>query len=361
MRRVSLLLVGALLASCASAPRPRIMSDVDAASAGAQSREAKELAPQAHAAAEALKAKAEAAHRDGDSASAQIFSEHALAAYGHAFVLARLARAERDLERANRELAQAKTTLTDVDEKHQRVAAEANALELRIRVAEDALPLVPNGPAGPEREKARLEAARALASQARLLCLATRLLEPKKEGLSAELDKLSELDRTLSGTPKATPIDAAVAARSGCLRQLTEARRPTTQSAPAAGAADALLAELSRTGLFHPFRDDRGVAVTLRGLFDAKGQLTSEGARALEALGKVAKAHPAFPVLVVIHGRSGGEEARKKSVTDALSAAGATRLEAVFAGTAQPVVDPARAGAGPRNERVEVVFVAPAS
>lgn len=361
MTRWAPLLACGLLAGCASAPRPRIMADLDAAAGTAQARESKELAPQAHARAEALRQRAEAAHRDGDSAAAQILSEHALAAYGRAFVLARLARAERDLEQANRDLTLAKTTLADVDEKHRRVAAEANDLELRIRVAEDAVPLAPNAPAGPEREKARLEAARALASQARLLCVAARLVDPSRDGPTGELAKLAELDRALGSSPKATPIDAAVAARSTCLKHLTDARRPATQAAPAAGVADALLAELSRSGSFHPFRDDRGVVVTLRGLFDARGALTSDASRTLEALGRVAKAHPGFPILVVLHGKAAGEEGRKKSLTEALAAAGVTRLEVVSAGAAQPVVDPARAGSSQRNERVEIVFVAPAS
>ncbi len=334
------------------------MFDVDAASSGAQAAESKQLAPQAHAAAEALRARAEDAHREGDTASAQIASEHALAAYSRAFVLARLARAERELGVANRDLAQAKSTLADIDEKHRRVAAEASDLELRIRVAEDALPLVPNAPAGPEREKARLDAARALASQARLLCVATRLLDPKLAAVGAELDKLAQLDRALASSPKAAPIDAAVAARSSCLRLLTEARRPAASAAPAAGVTDALLAELSRVGSLHPFRDDRGVVITLRGVFDAKGALGAEGKRVLESLGRVAKAHPSFPLLVVFHGR-GSDEARKKVIADALGSAGASRVDGASAGSAEPVVDPARPGSRPRNERIEIVFVAP--
>ncbi|MBK7581731.1 MAG: hypothetical protein IPI67_16170 [Myxococcales bacterium] len=358
--RAALLLCLGLAVSCASAPKPRVLFDVEALAQGAQARESKTLAPQAHARAELLAKRAEAAHQDGDPASAQILSEHAIAAYGHAFVLARLARAETDLAQATRELSAAKTALGDIDEKHRRVAAEADDLELRIRVAEDAIPLAPNAPAGPAREKARLEAARALASQAQLLCVAARLLQPKRDGLGAELDKVAELDRALAGTPKATPIDTAVALRSSCLRHLTDARRAATHDAPGAGLADALLDELSRSGSFHAFRDDRGVVVTLRGLFDAKGGLTKDGLTALQALGRVAKAHTAFPVLVVLHGKS-GDDARRKTVTDALAAAGAPRVESVSAGTAQPVVDPSRTGAGPRNDRIEVVFVAPAS
>src|SRR4029434_3356718 len=110
--------------------------------------------------------------------------------------------------------------------KQRRVSAEADDLEMRIKVAEDALPLAPNAAGSPEREKARLETARTLVSQARLLCTATRLLDAKREGLGADLDKLTQVEKTLAGTPKAAPIDTAIQLRSTCLKQLTLARRP---------------------------------------------------------------------------------------------------------------------------------------
>ena len=357
MTRRIVVLVAALLLSCASSPRPRVLSDLDAVSEGAQARESQALAPQAHARAELLRAQAERAHADHDTAGAQILSERALAAYGHAFVLARIARAEKALEKANQELGRAKLALSDVEEKHKRVAAEADELELKVKVAEDALPLVPNAPAGPERERARLEAARALAVQARLLCLATRLLEPTREGLDATWTKLGELDKTLASTPKATPIDSAGELRSACLKHLTLARR--SGASAESGSADALLSELSRAGSFAPFRDDRGVVVTLRSVVDAKGGLTADAQKAIELLARVAKAHPKFPLLVVVHGRPGADEAQKKAVTQALANAGATRVESASAGSAQPVVDPARPGSQARNDRVEIVFVAP--
>jgi len=365
MTRLGIALASTLvLVACASAPRPRIMSDMDAASSGAQAKEAEKLAPQAHARAVALQRDAERAYDDGDQGGAQILSEHAIAAYGHAFVLARRVRAEGEMQKAQAELAKAKKALADLDEKQKRVAAEADDLELRVKVAEDALPLVPNAPASPERERARLDASRALASQARLLCTAARLLDAKQAGLADDSKQVADLEQEIDKSPKSAPIDRAVQLRSTCLKHLTQARRPATRAAPGAGVADALLAELSQSGQLHPFRDDRGVVVTLRGLFGAKGALSAEGEKVLTLLGRVAKAHPEFPVLVVTHSKKGSgsnDDPQAKTVTDALTRAGAPHVDASAVGSAQPVVDPARPGAAARNERVEIVFVAPAS
>lgn len=363
MRRV-LLFSALFLFACASAPRPEVMSDVNAVSRGAQAKEAERLAPQAHAKAELLRRQAEEAYDEGDLASAQILGETSLAAYSHAFVLARLARATSELEKANAELAKAKTALVDIDEKQKRAGSEADALELRVRVATDAMPLGPNAPASPEREKARLDAARSLTSQARLLCAATRLLDGSADGLDADLGKISDLEKTLSNAPKTAPIDDAIALRSTCLKRLTVVRRPKTRATVAANVADALLADLGKSGELAPFRDDRGVAVTLRGLFAADGKLKPEAAKILETLGLVAKAHPDFPVLVVVHSSSGrggdAEKRRGQAVADALGRAGAKKVDMQTVGSAQPVVDPGRSGAEKRNDRVEIVFVAPA-
>ena len=43
------------------------------------------------------------------------------------------------------------------------------------------------------------------------------------------------------------------------------------------------------------------MVVTLRGLVAGGGKLTKLGSERLQALGRVAKAHPEFPVLVVVH------------------------------------------------------------
>jgi flagellar motor protein MotB len=358
--------LGALLVvaiACASTPRPPVLSEADAVRGTPAAAEARSLAPQAFAKAERILEQARAAHDQGSPASAQILGEHALAGYGHAFVLARLAKAEQRMGEAELALRKAKSELAALDEKQRFVAAEADDLEKRVRMLEDALPLAPNVQASPEREKARLEAARAMASQARLLCLAARLLEPNASGLADSVGKLDALDQELAKTQAPVPIDEAIRMRSACLKHLTLVRRDRSRSAPAAGLADALLAELSRAGDLLPFRDDRGVVVVLRGSFTGAGATPSkELAERLALLGRVAKAHPEFPVLVVVHsakGRSAADEQRAKTVADALRQAGAKSVETHAAGSAQPVAAPDRAGAASRNQRLEIVFVAP--
>ena len=359
------LLTGAIpfvvvVGACGITPRPRIMTQADTVAERGAAREAEQFAPQAFLHAERLREQAHSAYRGDDLPVAQILSEHAIAAYNHAFVLARLAKAEHRKTRAQQDLEAAKKELDQLDEQQKRVAAEADDLEMRIKVARDAEPLGPNEPTSPQRERARLDAARSLALQARLLCASTRLLEGEKDTVQEQMKALDALDATLAGRPEVAPIDAAVRLRSACLERLTLTRRAAARDSPAAGAADALLAELGDAGGLFVFRDDRGVVVTLRGLFSRGAELTAASESQLERLGRVAKAHPTFPVLVVVHGPSGAQdEARARSVVHALESAGATRVEVHLAGDVQPVVDPNRQGAKERNVRIEVVFVAP--
>ena len=359
------LLVTLLLPACTTSPRPRIMREVAAVRAGAAAKEAEQFAPQAFAHAEQLREKAEKAHADDDMAGCQILSEHALAAFNHAFVLARLAKAQRRLAMAESELADVQKQLQALDSEQQQVAAEADDLEMRIKVVEDALPMVPNEPSSPEREKARADAARSLAMQAQLLCASTRLLDPSAPGLSEQTQALAKLEKALGERPAAIPIDEAIQLRTACLRSLTLARRPATRQAPAAGQADDLLARLSETGDLNPFRDDRGVVVVLRGIVSGSGRVTQAGAERLAALGRTAKANPTFPVLVVVHSARGGpakdDQLRSRAVEKALREAGAPTVESRVAGDSQPVVDRKRKGASQRNERIEIVFVSPSS
>src|SRR5262249_32256127 len=162
-------------------------------------------------------------------------------------------------------------------------------------------------------------------------------------------------------TAAPTPVDDATALRSDCLRELTLARRPRAQSNPSQGESDALLAELSRAD-FLPFRDDRGVVVTLHAAREG-GKLSSKASEKLTALGRAAKAHADFPALVVSHESRAGakDDGLAAQAVEALKAAGATRTEARSAGSTTPVVPPDRQGAAARNERLEIVFVSPGS
>lgn len=360
---ITALLLSAV-AGCASAPRPQVMNQADAVADGPKAQEAKDLAPQAFAHAEGLRKEAAAAFDDGDRAGAQILSEHAIAAYSHAFILARLARADKRLAESQAQLAKAKQELAGVDEKQRKVSEEADALDLRIKVVRDAVPLIPNAPANAEREAARREAAVALTAQAHLLCVSAWMLAPKHPGLDKQLEALTGLEEELAKKPKATPIDRAISARSACLGTLTSIRRSRAAKTRARADQDRLLTALSKRGGLNPFRDDRGVVVPLRGYLRA-GKLTSEAKQALEGLGKVAKAHADFPLLVVAH--SANERDAKQALAAAeeastlLTAQGASKVEVRGAGARQPVVPTKSRGASDRNQRLEIVFVAPGS
>ena len=295
-----LALLGALATTgCATPARPQIMSQVDRTRDGQAVLDARKNAPQAYARAELIKQRAEQAYADGDLPSAQILSEQALAAYLRATIEARQTRAEARLAEARvLEKSQAER-LAQLEVEQQRLSAEAADLELRTKVARDAEPLAKNEPASPEREKARREAARAIVMQGSLLCVAARLVEPNRSALGGLTSKADELRKKLD-TAAPAPIDEATALRSDCLRELTLARRPRAQANPSQGESDALLTELSRAD-FLPFRDDRGVVVTLHAPREA-GKLAAKASAKLADLGRVAKAHPEFPLLVVGRG-----------------------------------------------------------
>ncbi|WP_437929206.1 hypothetical protein WMF37_08035 [Sorangium sp. So ce291] len=435
-RLATMAVAGALLGACAPIPRPAVLDELEHVRAGAVAAESKRYAPGAFARAEKLRGEALAALDKKDRSGAQILGEHSIAAHAYAHALSRVARAEAAETEAKAQSSTGEASLAGLEAEQARVAAEVDALDMRIKVARDAQPVVPSGKADADREKARLAAARSLALQARLLCGAARLLiapaepasaqpataqptsaqpagaqpattqptaaqpagaqpattqptavqpattQPASADLVAQLDAataaIRKLDAELaeSGSARAipAPIDQASRARAGCLAALTAARRAATPVTRAPGAGDALLAELSAAGTWSPVRDDRGIVVTLRGLF-AGNALTKAGEARLRDLARVAAAHPSFPVAVVVHTDrdiSSREEpawsARADAVVRALgpapgaSAAGASPatqpIAPFIAGSAAPVVDPGGTERA-RNARVEVVFVTP--
>jgi hypothetical protein len=173
---------------------------------------------------------------------------------------------------------------------------------------------------------------------------------------------LAALDRTATDKGTTAPIDEAMRVRAACLKALTLVRRALGASTRTGG-ADALLDELSRERLGKPQRDDRGVVVTLRELFDGD-RLSEAGRDAVTALSRVGARHPTVPLLVVLHQRGGLDagtrkrwEARGVQLVAALRKELGERVAAVeLAGDAVPVVDPNGSYAA-RNERVDIVFV----
>ena len=356
-----------LAASCARIPRPPVMAEADRVRM-AMAAQGTELAPEAMAHADKVRRDAENAYMNGDLAGAQISSERAIAAYQHALVLVRVTRATDTANRARLALQAAEQTLAQNEGEQRRVSAQADDVELRIKVIKDAAPLAATGPGDPAREQARMASSRSLALDARLLCGAARMLAPETPALAEARTTSDELDKRLSGAPRIAPIETAMRARAQCLTALTAARR-TAGSTSSIGKSDQLLAELSTMGGLVPMRDDRGVVVTVRNLF-AAAQLTSDALEQLGALGRVAQAHPDFPVQVVVHsagvkGKSseGRDEERKRgdAIAKALAEAGASseRMAVEAAGSARPVLDPSVARTPTRSERIEIIFVDP--
>ena len=252
-------------AACAHAPPPRVLGATDEVRQSPAVVEAKQMSPQAYLHAERLRTRAEQAYAGGDIAGSQILSERALAAYQRAVVLTRIVKASERRSEAQERLRRAEATLAKLDRDQQLATAQADQAELELKVAKDAVTRTPSAPATGEREQARRQAARSLLAQAKMLCVAARLINPNADGVATALTELNTLAGKLAGSP--VPIDEATSLRAKCLLRLTQARRPAATRAPAAGLADALLAELGRSGDLMPFRDDRGVVVTLRDLF----------------------------------------------------------------------------------------------
>jgi outer membrane protein OmpA-like peptidoglycan-associated protein len=368
-----------LLAACGGAGTTSNIARVveaDRSRAGLAGKDAQSLAPQAFAEAEAALRAAKDAEARGDTASAELHGERALAGFQRAVALARLARATEEEARANDALARATEQMQKWSAQRKTAEREADDLDKQLKIAREAEAPARAGPADPDREKARLVAAQALTAQARLLCSAARLVAAQAPGLAEAETTVADLEKKLEGKPKAgrrpegAPIDAAARARSACLTSLTKARRA---SGSGSDNTDALLAELSQsadpkaksTTDLAPARDERGVVVTLRNVFNGE-KLAPESETTLKDLGRVAAAHPTFSVQVVLHDATAPSAAeiqassrKGEAVKTALEAGGAAaaKIKVEQAGAKAPVVDPKDAQRRERNARVEVVFV----
>jgi flagellar motor protein MotB len=365
----------ALAIGCGGAGASTVVkvSEAERTRAGLQGRDAQTLAPQAFAEADQALRAAKEAERAGDTAAAELHAERAVAAYQHAVALARLARATDEALQAKEALARAVEQAQRYGAARKAAEREADDLEKQLKVAREAERPGSSGPADPDRERARLVAAQSLATQARLLCSAARLVSPQAPGLAEAETAAADLEKKLEASPRPAPIDAAGRVRAACLTALTKARRAGT---PDSDQADALLGELSRstdpkaksTTDLAPSRDERGVVVTLRSLFPAgkTEKLTTEGETALKDLGRIAAAHPTFSVQVVIHDAATPSAAdvaldkkRGEAITKALAEGGASsaKTKVEQAGARAPVFDPADTKRREKNARVEIVFV----
>ncbi len=320
-------------------------------------------APEVYARAERERDQAQRAHAAGDDVEASLHAERAIAAYGHALAVARFARATTELADAEKSLADTVVEQQSLEATRAQLELQADELQRQAQVARERwLPAASvRGPA--ERDTARRIAARSMAAAARLLCSAARLVAPHADGLAEADGDVTALQKRMDAAPPATSIDDAARARARCLDVLTRARRGSN---PGNEGADALLSELSASAGWDPMRDERGVVVTLRDAYRG-AQLTDTGSAKLNDLGRVATAHPAFAVQVVVHDalaprpQDETDERRAAAAVAALVAGGATasRIGAELAGAGAPVADPSDPRVRERNERLEIVFVGP--
>lgn len=369
----ALLGVAALaIAACGARPPPAVLADVarvhDVALANGTGR----FAPQAFAEAEGLGKEARNAWDGGDDVGTALTGERALAAYDRARALARLARAEGERSRAADERARQEDELRRLSATRAELVRDAAALEKQLVVATGIRFPPPSGPADASREAARLVSARSLAVQARLLCGAAHLLVPSLTGLADAERAVADLEKSLDGGhkrvplvsagPAPAPIDDAGTQRAVCLDALTRARRATDARTID---GDALLTELSAASAagaagWQPSRDERGVVVTLRDAFSGE-RLASAASARLEELGRIAAAHPGIGVQVVVHdsreAKAGDERAALASKAVVAGGAASGTVQAQWAGTHSPVVDPSDAKNRGRNVRLEVVLV----
>jgi outer membrane protein OmpA-like peptidoglycan-associated protein len=379
----------ATMAGCASTSmHVASLDEVERVRITDETRDSAVKAPEAYARAEQERGLARAAHAAGDDVAANLHAQRAIAAYGHAEAVARLARAIGDLADAQKALDDATAGEQSLEASRAKLDLDAQELERRAQLVRGQLLPAASGAAAADREAARLAAAKSLATEARLLCGAARLVgstapASAPAGLTDAQDEVDKLDARLGkapspgsakGAPPAEPhaphaephagvIDDAGLARAHCLDALTRARR-SAGPGPGDVGADALLSELSASGGWDPVRDERGVVVTLRGAFQGT-QLTPDGQTKLANLGRVAASHPGFVVQVVVHdavapaARDEGDARRADATVKALVTAGASapRVKAELAGALAPAVDPTDARLRARNERIDVVFV----
>jgi len=371
MRRAALSLsVPVVLVLLASACTPEPLSvpriaEADRVQQSPAAHEAELLAPQAVARANEQRAFAKTALKAGDDVAAVLFADRAIAAYDHAFILARLARATQQEEDARTALAESAQRAKELAASRAQIDAEGEELEKQLAVGREAQPVAGvSATNDPKREGARLVATRALAMEARLLCGSARLIsndDATLKGVDAAEKELADLDMQIAQKPHPAPIDAASRLRAKCLDRLTGARRVSKGPTD----ADALLAELSASGSFAPSRDERGVIVTLRDVF-TDGALSAKSQAVVAELGRVAASHGDVGVQVVVNDATPPTKAdetldaqRADAIVKALVAAGATaaKVKGETAGVRSPIVDPGDAAHRARNARVDIVFV----
>ncbi|MGZ5966270.1 MAG: hypothetical protein ACXWP4_01285 [Polyangiales bacterium] len=366
MKRALLILAfAAFSASCGRPPKPVVFAQVDAERGKAEP--SREGSPVLWEKAEGLRRRAEDAFKRGDSATAELLGQHALAAYHHAVVVARLGAANVRASLAKTKVEKAVESSIADEASLKEIDADIEHLQAEIAIRREALAPAASGKTDPARDAARWVATRANLAVADSLCTGAALLAPKAKGLDDAKKILAEVQSKAESGKGEAPIDSSTRARALCLKALTNARAVVVNGGGPAG--DALLATLKDAGI-SASRDERGVVATLPQVpassapFEpGQAKLTAAGKAQLEALGKIAKANSTFAIVVVVHSAAGTanatrDAARAELAKQTIAGGGAdlARIGTSTPGTTLPAVEP-KGKDGAKNERVEVVFV----
>ncbi len=364
MRGLVAVAIAASGAVACGAPAIRVPSvdDLDRVRTTETMREAAALAPDLYARAEFERQLARHAHATGDDIDANLHAEDALAAYTHAFAVARISRAAAELADAQKALDAATGEEPSLDAARAKLESDAEQLEKRVQAIRDRPLGTPNGKDSAEREAARWAQARSLVVEARLICDAARLIASGQDDVVGAQRDVAAQAKRIAEAPRSVPIDLAAHLRARCLDVLTRVRRTTVD---AVGRTDTLLSDLSASGGWDPARDERGVIITLRDAYRGL-QLNEAAAGRLHELGRIAAAHPAFAIQVVVHDASAprtdaGDLRRGQAAVQALLSGGAvpSRVQTELAHADDPIADPGDPRQRGYNERLDVVFVGP--
>lgn len=343
MKLVLTTAVLALVAGCAPAPEsPASLRSLDTAAQSPTFKQLERTAPTEMAGVTSDRQQAHAAEKQGDTVSAELYADRALARFQYAKLLTERALLNARLRDAEPRATQAEQELKRLGQEQSTRDTRIRELELRVKIAAETEPRTPRSPAdSAARQKARLEVAKSFAAEATLLCGAARLL-----GATA-----ATVDAASGTIPKTADFERAVASRLACLSALESARRAGAAGSPSAAKSDALLEKTSDIGRFMVKRDERGVVITLP---------SSVADDDLATLGRTARGHA---VQVVVHeaGPAGGATAKTRGdkIVKALVDAGAdpAKVALELPGSALPVGDPAVPSLRAANERVELVYV----
>jgi hypothetical protein len=295
--------------------------------------DAEKLAPQAVAAGDEEQRNA-AKLREDDPVTADIHLRRALAKYERAKALARAARASSEQAEVDEIAARAEAERRAQVPDRERLRQESEDLEKKYAVVAHTQAPEATPATDPERSRARHAAARTFLDEARLLCGAAELLGAADKTLTERLATATKAYESRSTTEPAA-YDEAVAMRAQCLLALTKQRR---QAKAAGDHPDALLSELTSGGQWSARRDERGVIVAIE--VGDNTPLTKDTVAKLEQLGRVANAHGAVAIQLVLDERA---ERQAAAIRDAM------RLQRT--GTLRET----RAAKGQRG--VQVVFV----